>query len=183
MRIPAICVSILLVGAGATGSQASDAGDRDHRLRCTQIVSPAGSFDIPSAYSRVTEPGGMIEIRQADGSAWHPAPADVQVLGARIETNPTDNFSDLPLALMQRVPVTGGTIYSRVDCSVLKCLFRVGFVPADKQSTADECGVWPSYLAIDGASEHGLAAARRAIQFRWGPGDNARSLADLVATR
>lgn len=183
MRPSAICALVLLLGTCATAAIADDAADRDHRLRCGQIVRPHGTFEVPSAYSRVTEPGGMIEIKKADGSTWHPAVADVKALGVTIETNPTDNFTDLPLAQMQRAPVTGGAIYSRVDCNGQHCLFRVGFVPSDQQSTADECGIWPNYLEIDGASERGSAAARRAIQFRWGPGDNLRSLADLVATR
>ena len=135
------------------------------------------------AYQQVSEPGGIVEIRKADGTPWRPAPADVQRLGATIETNPTDSFAVLPLTQLHPVPVDAGTIYSRVDCDGLDCLFKVAFVPSDQANIADECGVAPRYLRIDGVSEDGLAAARRAIRFRWGSARNALSLADFVAGR
>jgi hypothetical protein len=100
-------------------------------------------------------------------------------LGAKIETTPTDDFETLPLISMRRTSVDGGSVYSRIECDRLSCLFKVAFVPSAEAGIAAECGVGPAYLRIVGASTQGLAAARRAIQFRWGSG-GAISLADLA---
>ena len=137
-----------------------------------------GRFDIPPAYRSVSEPGGLRVIVKPDGAPRRPASSDIRRLGARIETSPTDNFGILALASMDGVNVEGGRVYSRIECDRLNCLFQVGFVPDMESAVAADCGVGPSYLRIVGVSDHGLAAAKRAIRFRWGA-RGSLSLADL----
>jgi hypothetical protein len=116
---------------------------------------------------------------KADGTAWHPASDDVRRLGVRIETSPTDNFVNLLLERLSAAHVDGGTVYSRIECNGLNCLFEVAFVPTAEATAAASCGVYPSYLRVVGVSDHGLAEARRMIQFRWGAAHDAVFLSDL----
>jgi hypothetical protein len=129
----------------------------------------------------VTEPGG-VEVLLKNGRSWQPAPADVRRLGVTIETSPTDNFATVSLGEMSAAPVDGGTVYSRIRCEGLSCLFEVGFVPPTQAAVAVQCGVYPAYLRVVGVSDRGLAAARRSILFRWGAGKSALSLAKLGPT-
>ncbi len=106
-------------------------------------------------------------VVNADGTPRHPERADIERLGARVETNPTDDFVAQPLARMSAARVNGGVVYSRIDCHGFDCIFMAGFVPMAEALVARRCGVAPLFLRIVGVSERGLGAARQAIRFRW----------------
>jgi hypothetical protein len=80
---------------------------------------------------------------------------------------------------MHVAPVGRGAIYSRIECDGLTCMYKVAFVPPSQQALASECGVAPAYLLVEGASPGALAAALRAIHFRWGAEHHAVSLGVL----
>ena len=183
-RVPTLVyvafIAFITVATSVTLAVAGDvAADRDARLRCVQLVKSYGSFDVPSAYRAVSEPGGMVVVSRADGTAAHPTDADVERVGFRIETTPTDNFAILPLERLSATHVEGGTVYSRVECVGLNCLFEAAFVPSAAEATAGQCGVGPSYLRVVGVTDRGLVEARRSIKFRWGPADSALPLIQL----
>ncbi len=175
---------IFLLAVFPSSAKAGLAEDRAHRDWCLQRMESFkndGRFDIPPAYRSASEPGGLSVVKR-DGAPWHPAFSDIRRLGARIETSPTDNLEILALASMDGVKVEGGRVYSRIECDRLNCLFKVAFVPDVESAVATDCGVGPSYLRIVGVSDQGLAAARRAIRFRWGAKGSV-SLADLGPRR
>ena len=178
----AVICAVSLLAAFVTSAKASEGADRARRNRCLQLLEgfkTAVRFDVPHGYDRVSEPGGMVEVVKSPQTLWHPAPSDVQRLGAKIETSPTDNFEILPLTSMRETNVDGGKVYSRAHCDGLSCLFKVAFVPSAEAGVAAECGVGPAELRIVGLSAQGLAAARRAIHFHWGA-TGAMSLAELA---
>lgn len=177
--VAAICAASFLTLSGTDAR----AGDRAHRVSCMKRLERLKSearFDVPRTYRSVTEPGGMVQRLNPDGTPWHAAPGDVRRMAARIETTPTDNLEVLPITSMHQVEVKGGRVYSRIECAGLDCLFKVAFVPTIGSSIAVECGVEPLYLRIVGVTGQGLAAAQRAIRFRWNA-TSAISLADLTA--
>ena len=181
LRVPtSVCVAFIAVATSISPAVAGDvAAGRDARFRCMQLVKSYGSFDVPSAYRAVSEPGGMVVVSRADGTAVHPTDADVERAGFRIETTPTDNFAILPLERLSATHVEGGTVYSRVECEGLNCLFEAAFVPSTAQGTAVQCEVGPSYLRVVGVTDRGLVEARRSIKFRWGPAESALPLTQL----
>jgi hypothetical protein len=117
----------------------------------------------------VTEPGGIIQIVR-NGKPWHPSKTSIRRLGARIEDSPTDVIGSIPLARASVTKVDGGTVYSRVNCDKLDCMFEVSFSSDQNADLAAKCGVIARYLRIDAVSDRGLADARHAIGFLWRPG-------------
>jgi hypothetical protein len=87
-----LCAMASLVGLLAVRAEAGDAEDRAQRDRCTQLWANAPKiaqgFEVPRNYEPVSEPGGPLglTIVKPDGRDWHPAPSDIQGLGAKIET-------------------------------------------------------------------------------------------------
>jgi hypothetical protein len=166
-----LCAMASLVALSTVRAEAGVAEDRAQRHRCLQLWMSAPridqGFEVPRIYEPVSEPGGIFGLLK-NGVRWHPARSDVERLGVRIETTPTDFFEILPLTSMHAVKVTGGTVYSRIECERLDCLFKTAFVSSSRAALAADCGVPPVYLRIVGASDQGEAAARRAITFRWG---------------
>jgi hypothetical protein len=168
--VASTCAVAFVVSVLAGSAQAGVTEERAQRSRCAQLWADAPSvsqeFEVPRAYTPVSEPGGPLGITIVKrGRRWHPARTDVQRLGARIETQPTDNFYAELATSMHQLNVQDGTIYSRSECDGLSCLFKVAFVPQGQTRLAAECGVWPMSVRIDGETGQGLEAAREAIRF------------------
>ena len=108
--------TVLAAGMSASRLAAGVAENRAEREHCNEIVEHYGSFDVPSAYRPVTYAGGYLQ-----SGTWHPRPADLQKLGASVDTTPTDEFGIAFWAKeMSATPVDGGTVYSHIKCEGLK---------------------------------------------------------------
>jgi hypothetical protein len=127
------------------------------------LVPPHVSYDIPPAYARVAEPGGILAAFNKDGSRWRPAEADLAQLGVHILTSPTDELLLIRTEDLRTTPIRGGVVFSRATCSQLHCLYEAAFVAAPR--VADTKSVVPEQIVLEGRDEQHLRAATRAIRF------------------